>query len=80
MNAPVSVKDLVLAHDKKDWFVADRFGMFIHWGLYSLRRPARMGEEPRGDHDEDYQKYFDHFDPDLYDPQGMGAPRARRPG
>lgn len=22
-----------------DWFVHDRFGMFIHWGLYSL--PAR---------------------------------------
>ena len=22
-----------------DWFVHDRFGMFIHWGLYAL--PAR---------------------------------------
>ena len=22
-----------------DWFVNDRFGMFIHWGLYAL--PAR---------------------------------------
>ena len=36
MNAPISAKDLVLTQDKKDWFVADRFGMFIHWGLYSL--------------------------------------------
>ena len=22
-----------------DWFVRDRFGLFIHWGLYAL--PAR---------------------------------------
>jgi alpha-L-fucosidase len=50
------------------WFVRDRFGLFIHWGLYAL--PARHEwvkhrEEMR---DEDYQTYFDHFYPDLYDP------------
>ncbi len=28
-----------------------------------------MGEEPRALTDEDYQPYFDHFDPDLYDPE-----------
>ena len=22
-----------------DWFIRDRFGLFIHWGLYSM--PAR---------------------------------------
>ncbi len=50
------------------WFVHDRFGMFIHWGLYAL--PARH-EWLRHNEQitiEDYQKYFDHFDPDLYDP------------
>ncbi|MHB0999520.1 MAG: alpha-L-fucosidase [Armatimonadota bacterium] len=52
-----------------EWFVKDRFGMFIHWGLYAL--PARhewvkhLEEIP----DEIYQKYFKHFDPDLYDPE-----------
>ena len=50
------------------WFVHDRFGMFIHWGLYAL--PARhewvkMREEMD---DETYNVYFRHFDPDLYDP------------
>jgi alpha-L-fucosidase len=50
------------------WFVHDRFGMFIHWGLYAL--PARhewvlSREEIAA---EAYQRYFDHFDPDLYDP------------
>jgi len=51
------------------WFTNDRFGMFIHWGLYAL--PARhewvkTNERIPEDH---YQLYFDHFDPDLYDPK-----------
>ncbi len=51
-----------------EWFTHDRFGMFIHWGLYAL--PAR--HEWVKHHEEltteDYQKYFDHFNPDLYNP------------
>ena len=51
------------------WFVADRFGMFIHWGLYAL--PAR--HEWIKNHEcipeEKYDLYFKHFDPDLYDPK-----------
>ncbi|HEY9291095.1 MAG TPA: alpha-L-fucosidase [Microlunatus sp.] len=51
------------------WFSHDRFGMFIHWGLYAL--PARHewvmhNEEIRT---EDYEKYFDYFEADLYDPK-----------
>ena len=51
------------------WFTHDRFGLFIHWGLYAM--PAR-GEWVR--HNEQIpndlydNKYFKHFDPDLYDP------------
>ena len=51
------------------WFVHDRFGMFIHWGLYAL--PARhewVKNQERID-DETYEKYFRRFDPDLYDPR-----------
>ena len=52
-----------------DRFRRDRFGMFIHFGLYAL--PARhewvMNREFMTD--EHYKKYFDHFDPDLYDPK-----------
>jgi len=50
------------------WFVNDRFGMFIHWGLYAL--PARhewVKNRERMD-DVTYQKYFNHFNPDLFDP------------
>lgn len=50
------------------WFLADRFGMFIHWGLYAI--PAR-GEWVRSveriSH-QDYQKYFDEFNPSDYRP------------
>ncbi|MHB1484411.1 MAG: alpha-L-fucosidase [Saccharofermentanales bacterium] len=54
---------------RTDWFMKDRFGMFIHWGIYSI--PAR-GEWVRSAERitiEDYQKYFDAFDPIDYNPE-----------
>lgn len=50
------------------WYTDARFGMFIHWGLYSI--PAR-GEWVRSVEEipkEDYMKYFEQFDPVDYDP------------
>jgi len=50
------------------WFTQDRFGMFIHWGTYAAAARhewVRRYEKIPG---ETYQKYFDHFNPDLYDP------------
>ncbi|WDR04763.1 alpha-L-fucosidase [Devosia rhodophyticola] len=79
MNDQISVKDLVLAQDKKDWFVADRFGMFIHWGLYSLGARHEWLKNREEITTADYQKYFDNFDPDLYDPKEW-ARRAREAG
>jgi alpha-L-fucosidase len=51
------------------WWTDDRFGMFIHWGLYS--EAARHEWVKHNEHltNEQYQKYFDHFDPDHFDPQ-----------
>ncbi len=51
-----------------DWFTHDRFGMFIHWGLYALPGRHEWVKNRERITDEDYQKYFDHFEPDLYDP------------
>jgi alpha-L-fucosidase len=51
------------------WFVKDRFGLFIHWGLYAL--PARhewVMHQEKIPVDVYENKYFKHFDPDLYDP------------
>ena len=49
------------------WFVDNRFGMFIHWGLYAL--PARHEWVKNREHisDEEYQRYFDYFNPDMHD-------------
>ena len=59
------------------WFVHDRFGLFIHWGLYAL--PARhewvKSQEKIADDVYD-RKYFKHFDPDLYDPNQWAAAAA----
>jgi alpha-L-fucosidase len=55
------------------WFVKDRFGLFIHWGLYAL--PARHEWVKTNERmtTEQYEKYFKHFDPDLYDPNLWAA-------
>ncbi len=60
-------------------FLHDRFGMFIHWGLYSI--PAR-GEWVKSQEritTEEYQKYFDAFNPVDYDPKKW-ARMAREAG
>ena len=64
---------------RTDWFLGDRFGMFIHWGIYSI--PAR-GEWVRSRERigiEDYQPFFDSFDPVDYDPKKW-AKLAKRAG
>ena len=51
------------------WFMDDRFGMFIHWGLYSI--PA-CGEWVMSEKEmtvEQYQPYFEQFNPVDYQPQ-----------
>ena len=70
------------ADQKKDrmaWWTNDRFGMFIHLGIYAL--PARHEWVKRNEHmtNEDYQKYFEFFDPDLYQPADW-ARKAREAG
>lgn len=51
------------------WFVHDRFGLFIHWGLYALGARHEWIKHLEGLSTEQYDKYFRHFDPDLYDPE-----------
>jgi len=51
------------------WFVQDRFGLFIHWGLYALPARHEWVKHVEQIPDEVYDRYFKHFDPDLYDPE-----------
>jgi alpha-L-fucosidase len=65
--------------ERMAWWTHDRFGMFIHWGIYAM--PARHEWVKRNERitDEDYAKYFDRFDPDLYNPKEWAA-KAREAG
>lgn len=64
---------------RTEWFREDRFGMFIHWGLYAV--PGRgewvMSEEriPA----EEYEQYKEQFDPVDYNP-GQWARLAKEAG
>src|SRR3569833_2011306 len=53
---------------RMEWWTDARFGMFIHWGLYS--GAARHERVKHNEHIDNagYQKYFDQFNPDLFDP------------
>ena len=51
------------------WFEEARFGMFIHWGTYALAARHEWVKHHERMADEQYGKYFDHFNPDLYDPR-----------
>jgi alpha-L-fucosidase len=63
----------VSAVGDSDWFVHDRFGMFIHWGLYALLARHEWVKQFEQIPDEIYERYFKHFDPDLYDPEQWAA-------
>ena len=51
------------------WFVHDRLGLFIHWGIYALPARHEWVKQREQIPDERYDVYFKHFDPDLYDPR-----------
>ena len=51
------------------WFTHDRFGMFIHWGLYSMPARHEWVKHHECITEEKYDQYFKYFNPDLYDPK-----------
>ncbi|HNT74124.1 MAG TPA: alpha-L-fucosidase [Anaerolineae bacterium] len=61
------------------WFVEARLGMFIHWGLYALPSRHEWVASQEQIPPEAYQKYFERFNPTLYDPR-QWAKAAREAG
>ena len=55
--------------DRMKWFLHDRFGMFIHWGLYATLARHEWVKHNEQISNEDYERYFQLFDPDLYNPE-----------
>jgi alpha-L-fucosidase len=56
-----------------------RFGLFVHFGLYSIAARHEWVKSRERLTDEEYRRYFDHFDPDLADPREW-ASAARSAG
>lgn len=69
-------------NDRAEWFVDARFGMFIHWGVYSGAEGFWKGEKLRYDNDyaewiryrnridrEEYLTLLENFDWDRIDPE-----------
>src|SRR5690606_6573456 len=56
------------------WWRHDRFGMFIHWGLYAVPARHEWVQQIEQRSTEEYKdKYFNIFDPDLYNPKEWAA-------
>jgi len=51
------------------WWTDDRFGMFIHWGLYAMPSRHEWVKKNEKKTNEQYEKYFELFNPDLYNPK-----------
>ena len=55
--------------ERTRWFLSDRFGMFIHWGLYAIPARGEWIKSIEQISDEDYQQYFDEFNPTNFQPK-----------
>ena len=51
------------------WFTHDRFGMFIHFGVYAIPARGEWMKTKEEIPDEEYERYVRYFDPDLCDPR-----------
>jgi alpha-L-fucosidase len=51
------------------WWRDARFGMFIHWGLYAMPARCEWVRNFERITNEQYEKFFQRFDPDLYNPR-----------
>ncbi len=49
------------------WFRHDRFGMFLHFGLYAMPARHEWVKTKEKISEEKYDVYFSHFHPDLFD-------------
>lgn len=68
-----------MEHGNTEWFVHDRFGMFIHWGIYAVAGRHEWVQSREKIPADVYARYADYFDPDLYDPAAW-ARMAREAG
>ncbi|WP_234343104.1 alpha-L-fucosidase [Streptomyces fulvoviolaceus] len=61
------------------WMREARFGLFVHFGVYSMAARHEWVRSYEELDDATYQRYVDHFDPDLFDAAAI-ARTAREAG
>lgn len=65
--------------ERMSWWRDARFGLFIHWGLYAVPARHEWVQSREMVSGKDYSKYFEAFNPDLYDPKAW-AKQAKEAG
>lgn len=65
--------------ERMQWWTDARFGMFIHWGLYAQAARHEWVKKNERISDEAYQKYFEIFNPDLFNAKDW-AKKAKAAG
>ena len=65
-------------NDGRDWFLSRHYGMFIHWGIYSVGGRSEWERKKYDVPKEEYDKYIprfraEHFDPARWLDTAMGA-------
>jgi len=65
--------------ERMAWWTEARFGMFIHWGLYAQAARHEWVKKNERIPDEEYQKYFEIFNPDMFNPSEW-AKKAKAAG
>ena len=78
----IKVNSQSIVNERAKWFTSDRFGMFIHWGLYSGAEGIWKGEKVRYDNDyaewiqyrneidkKEYLELSKRFDWDIINPE-----------
>lgn len=68
LQAQLPVETEAHKAERLKWWTDARFGMFIHWGLYALPARHEWVKNIERMNNAQYQKYFDYFNPDMWDP------------
>jgi alpha-L-fucosidase len=52
-----------------EWFAESRFGLWVHWGLFAMAARHQWVQSMERISPQEYRRrYFERFDPDLYEP------------
>lgn len=55
-------------NDKRDWFFEERFGLFVHWGIYAVEGWHEQLQWRRNVPKAEYVKLKERFNPTLFNP------------